>query len=280
MFDVTKEVSVFVVHSTSLFPTTDKNDFQEQMPSVVGKSYEAGVKVELLNGKISGTISAYQINQTGGAQRDPSAINRKKQLWDSYTVAQRAANFPGITNRDELTSDSGSPGDLVPGAEQESKGIEADLVFQPVKQVQVLFSYAHNDAKVKSAINKATIGQRTSGHIKDQLAILGKYQFIDGSLKGLSFGLGMQMAGKALQDYSGPNASARYSPSTFYAETFAGYNFKAFGYNQRVQLNLKNLTTQEEYVGWKATGSASKIATERYEVPTKMIISLTYGLDF
>ena len=38
MFDVTKEVSLFAVHATSLFPTTDKNSFGTQRPPVVGES--------------------------------------------------------------------------------------------------------------------------------------------------------------------------------------------------------------------------------------------------
>ena len=279
MYDITKEISVFALHSTSLFPTTDKNDFFVQMPAVVGKSYEAGLKVELLNGKISGTVSYYEITQTGGSQRDPSAFNLKKQQWDAMTAAQRAIAFPGLT-RDELTSASGQPGDLVPGAEQKSKGFEADLIFQPTREWQVMFSYAHNNQEVTSAINAATIGQATSGHIKDQCALLTKYSFTDGEVKGLSVGVGVQGAGQALQDYSGPGNSARYNPSTFYAEVFAGYKFKVLGYNSSVQLNVKNLTKVPEYVGWKATGSSTIIATQRYEVPTALRYSLTFGLDF
>ncbi|NTV76286.1 MAG: hypothetical protein HGA66_19050, partial [Holophaga sp.] len=61
MFDITKDVSIFAVHSTSLFPTTDKNDeLTVQMPPEVGKSNEVGVKVELLNGKISDLQSKLQ----------------------------------------------------------------------------------------------------------------------------------------------------------------------------------------------------------------------------
>lgn len=277
MFDLTKEVSAFAVHSTSLFPTTDKNDFFVQMPPVVGESIEGGFKIELLNGKISGTISYYQINQTGGSQRDPTAINRNKQRWDGMSEADRRAQFPGLT-RDELPSANGQLGDFVAGGKQESKGYEADLIVQPTRNWQVLLSYAHNDVEVTEAINPATIGQSTTGHIKDQFSFLTKYTFGEGTVKGLSLGLGGQLAGKALQGYL--NGVARYNPSTVYLETFAGYRFKLLDRETMVQLNIKNLTRQEEFVGWKATGSASRLATERYEVPTQIRYGLTVGLDF
>jgi len=280
MFDITKEISVFAVHSTSLFPTSDKNDFDVQMPAVTGDSYEGGFKVELLNGKISGTVSYYEITQKGGSQRDPSAINRNKVLWDSMTAAQRIAQWGAGATRDDLRDRQNERGDLVAGAEQTSKGFEADVIIQPTKELQLMFSYAHNDQQVSKAINTATIGQSTTGHIKDQLAMLAKYSFAkDSPLTGLSLGLGTHYAGKALQDYSAPGSAARYNPSTFYAETFATYRFKAFGYEQRVQLNLKNLTQVDQFVGWYADAGEA-YATHRYKVPTKLVWNLSYGIDF
>jgi iron complex outermembrane receptor protein len=272
LFEVTPGVSIFAVHATSLFPTTDKNSFLQQLPPTIGKSYEGGVKLELLNGKISGTVSYYQITQEGGSQNDPTAFNLNQRTWDSLTPAQRLVQFPGQT-RATLA------GDLVAGGEQESKGFEADLVFQPTPNWQILLSFAHNNQEVTDAINKTTIGQSTTGHIENQIAALTKYSFTEGNVKGLSLGLGVQKAGEALQGYAGPNNTARYNPDTLYVETFASYKFKAFGHNQLIQLNVKNLTEQEEFVGWKATGS-SRLATDRYEVPTKMRITLTYGIDF
>ncbi len=279
MYDVTKEISVFAVHSTSLFPTSDKNDFDKQMPPVTGDSYEGGLKVELMGGKISGTISYYEITQKGGSQRDPSATNRNQTIWDSLTPTERLVRFPNNATRASLNDRGGSPGDLVAGGTAESKGYEADLIFQPTPEWQVMVSYAHNDQEVTKAVNAATIGQSTSGHIKDQFALLTKYTFTEGPVNGLSLGMGMQMAGKALQDYSAPGATARYNPSTFYAEVFAGYKFKAFGYDHKIQLNLKNLTKQDNYTGWYAK-SGSGYAVDRYKVPSKMIWNLSYDLQF
>lgn len=270
MFDISKELSVFAVHSTSLFPTTDKNSFSVQMPPVVGKSNEAGVKVELLDGKISGTASYYEITQTGGSQYNPTAENLNTRTFDQMTPAQQAVAFPGKKKSDLL-------GDYVPGAEQKSKGVDLDLIIQPLREWQILFSYAHNNEKVTSAVDRTTLGQSTTGHIKDQWAAVTKYSFTNGEAKGLFVGAGLQGSGKALQGYQG--GIARYNPSTFYLEAFAGYRFKAFGYSQLIQLNAKNLTKQDDFAGWKATGSSTVIATERYRVPTVTRWSLTYGID-
>lgn len=283
MFDITKDVSIFAVHSTSLFPTTDKNDeLTVQMPPEVGKSNEVGVKVELLNGKISGTLSYYKITKTGGGVRDNNAENANKLIWDTLTVAQRLARGWSL-NRNDITSGdgiNGSRGNIVP-AELESKGFEADVVFQPIKTLQVVLSYAHN---TEESTKGTTKGQSNSGHVKDQLAGLVRYTFDEGVVKGLYVGTGFQASGKSVADYqtAADNVTSitRYNPSTFNLELFSGYKFKLAGVNQRVQLNIKNLTKQDDFIGWKSTGNASTVATERYRVPTYTQFSLSWGLDF
>jgi hypothetical protein len=185
------------------------------------------VKFDIIDNMLSGTISYYVITQEGGSQRDPSATNRLKQIWDTMTPEQREADprFAGRT-RDQLTDRNGQPGDLVAGGEQESTGYEADLVFQPTSNLQILFSYAHNTVETTDAVNQSLIGRiPNSGQIEDQFAFVGKYTFNDGPLDGTYLGLGGQWAGEAFQDYQTDPASgdtvARYNPSTFYLEAFA-----------------------------------------------------------
>jgi hypothetical protein len=287
MFDITKEISVFAVHSTSLFPTTDKNDeLTQQMPPEIGKSNEVGVKLELLNGKISGTLSYYDIKKIGGGVRDINAENGNKVLWDQYKAADGWVTIDRLGwshDRSQIKSGAdqgtnGNLGNMVP-AELESKGFEADIVFQPITTLQFVVSYAHNN---EESTNGGTKGQTNGGHVKDQLAGLVKYTFDQGPVKGLFAGFGFQAAGKSIVDYQsvGGQTVARYNPSTFYLEFFSGYKFKAFGVNQSVQLNIKNLTKQDDFYGWKNAADNASLATERYKVPTYSQISLTYGLQF
>jgi len=285
MFDITKEVSLFFVHSTSLFPTTDKNDFWVQMPPEIGKSNEGGVKVELLNGKISGTLSYYQIKKSGGGVRDAHADNQNKLSWDQYRALDGWTTIDSkhwSHDRDKVTTAdgvTGALGDLVP-AELESKGFEADVVVQPTKTLQFVVSYAHN---TEQSTKGATMGQVNGGHVKDQLAGLVKYTFDDSSLKGLYVGLGYQYAGKAVADYqtaADGSTVTRFYPKTFYLETFVGYTFKAIGLTHSVQLNVKNLTKQSDFFGWKNAATANDVAMDPYKVPTYALFSLSYGVSF
>ncbi len=254
MFDITKDISIFGVHSSSLFPTTDKDSYWHQMPPTVGKSNEIGLKTELFGGKISGTVSYYEISQTGGAQDAPNM----------------------------LRADGTIGNDKVPGGKQSSKGFEADLVFQPLPEWQILFSYAHNDQKTKTATNRYLVGSTGLGHIGDQCSILTKYTFSQGPVSGLSLGLGFQYYGKALQGFNYDPSSPVYeqfNPSNIYLETFATYKFKAWGYNHRIQLNVKNLTKIPEYVGWYADAGET-YATHRYKAPSSIVWNLGYAIEF
>jgi len=272
IYEITKEFSVFAVHSASLFPDSGKDSRGAQFSPVVGKGDEAGFKVQTEDGKWSGTLSIYKIKQTGGSQNDPNKPNVNTDIYDQLTaegrISERDARFP-----------SRPIGDLIQAGEQESKGVELDVNFQPNRNWAFLFSYAHNKQEVTKdlLISGSTVGQSTPGHIKQQFSLLSKYTFTEGAAKGLSLGLGLQQAGKALQDYSGPGGTARYNPSTFYAEAFGTYRFKAFGYRQSVQLNIKNITKQGEFTGWKPV--SGQTATERYEVPSQIRFVLSYGID-
>jgi outer membrane receptor for monomeric catechols len=133
-----------------------------------------------------------------------------------------------------------------------------------------------------TAINSATIGQANPGTIKQQFSILTKYTFTDGVVKGLSIGAGFASSDKALQGYVLDAATnkllARYNPSTINLDAFATYRFKAFGRKQSIQFNVKNLTEQGEFTGWKPTGSKA-LATQRYEVPVSRRFELSYGIE-
>lgn len=282
VFEITKEVSVFAVRSTSLFPDSTKDSFGNQFSPQVGLGYEGGVKVDLLDGKITGTVSYYQITQTGGTQTDPVKPNLNTQRYDSLTPAQQQIEFGGVRPL----------GDIVQGGEQESKGFDIDITFQPIRELQIMTSFTHvNHEFTKSALPE-TLGQTYPYAIKNRYSLLGKYTFLNGDLKNTFVGLGIAGGSKQLIDYQrrAPDGGvygtgsfidvARYDPSRMTAEFFAGYRWKLGGMNALIQFNVKNLTEADTYAGWQATGSAAKLATERYKVPTARIYRLTFGLDF
>lgn len=275
VYDITPAISVFAVHATSLFPDTTKDSFGNQFSPQEGSSIEAGVKVDMFDGKISGTVSVYQITQKGGSQNDPNAINNRTVLWDSETPAQREIDFPGQSVR--------PLGDNIQGGKQKSKGIEADLIFQPLPSWQIVTSFAHNNHEFTESAVPETIGQTYPMHVSTQYALLSKYTFATGSAKGLFVGLGAHGGSKILIDYvnfGGKTGIPRYQDNPWYLEAFAGFHYKIAGYNTLIQLNVKNLTGADDYVGWKATGSNSTLATQRYKVDVPTTYRVTVGLDF
>ena len=192
-------------------------------------------------------------------------------MWDSMTAEQRELEFPGQSRMDLA-------GDYVPGGTQEAKGIEADLVFTPNANWQMVLSLAHTDQETTEAIDSSLEGLSVEGLIENQIAFLTKYTFTEGAAEGLSLGLGGKWADEKLIGYY--DGVARYNPSTFYREGFATYRFDLMGLDAMVQLNAKNITSQDDFVGWVDTGNASVISTERYKVPTEPRYSLTFGVDF
>ncbi|HEU5079722.1 MAG TPA: TonB-dependent receptor [Opitutaceae bacterium] len=274
-FDVTKDISIFALRATSLFPDSTKDSFGKQFSPQEGSSWEAGVKVDMFDGKISGTISAYQIEQKGGSQNDPNAININTVKWDADTPEQRAIDFPGQSVR--------PLGDNIQGGKQRSRGFEADLIFQPTPNWQIVTSLAHNNHHFTESAVAATIGQTYPNHVDTQYAVLSKYTFSSGSAKGLFVGLGAHGGTKILVDYvdfGTEKGVARFQDNPWYLEAFAGYRYKVFGYNTLIQLNVKNITGADDYAGWKATGSNTVLATERYKVDAPTVYRVTVGLDF
>lgn len=283
VFELTKEVSLFAVRSTSLFPDSTKDSFGNQFSPQVGLGYEGGVKIDLMDGKISGTISYFQIEQSGGTQSDPTKPSRDTLRFDSLTPDQQQIEFGGVRPL----------GDIIQGGKQESKGFDVDITFQPIRELQILTSFSHVDHEFTESAVPSTLGQTFPQAIRNRWAMLGKYTFLNGELKNMFVGLGISGGSKSLQDYQrrAPNGGvysgtgsfidvARYEPGRTTAEFFAGYRWKLWGHNALLQLNVKNITQEDHYVGWQATGSADRLATERYKVPTPVVYRVTFGLDF
>ena len=151
-----------------------------------------------------------------------------------------------------------------------------------------MLSYAYNNQEIADVAANAsvalrrTIGQSTPHHQKHRYALLTKYTFDQGAMKGLYLGFGVTGGSKKLIDYQDWNGQyvARYQDSQHFMEAFGGYRFRAFEKDMFVQLNVKNLNEEPDYAGWRGTGSSTILATERYEVPTEAVYRLTFGVNF
>jgi iron complex outermembrane receptor protein len=155
--------------------------------------WESGVKANFLDGRLSGTLSYYDIRVKDILRTDP--------------------DFPSF--------------DIQNGT-QYSKGVEAELTANPVDGLNIVAGYAHNDSKYGD-IDPTLDGYRPGSAGPADVANLWiSYRLQQGSVKGLGLGFGGNYGGKdnivnesdgyfTLPSYTVFNASVSYDQPKYRA---------------------------------------------------------------
>ncbi|MET1056714.1 MAG: TonB-dependent receptor [Pedobacter sp.] len=151
---------------------------------------EAGIKSDLFDGKLSGSLSYYDI---------------------------KVSNIVLTT----------APNQYSQGGDQYSKGFEAQLTANPFEGLNIIAGYAKNKSRLTNALANLE-GRRPVGAGPEDLANLWiSYKITSGSVKGLGFGFGGNYSGKSsivndatvgvftLPSYTILNASASYGINQF-----------------------------------------------------------------
>ncbi|NLR77880.1 TonB-dependent receptor [Chitinophaga eiseniae] len=171
---------------------------------------EGGVKLQWLNGRINSTISYYYIKV-----------------------------------KDVLRPDLGNPNFSVQDGTQVSKGIEAEVIANPLQGLNIVAGFAYNDAKYEAAA-KEVEGLRPGTAGAPTVANLWiSYRLSAGAAKGLGAGFGGNYASdnKVLNDRT---------VGTFILPAYTVLNASVF-YDQprfRVALKMDNLTNQHYWIGY------------------------------
>lgn len=141
----------------SLLSDNTKQVFKPEQANQV----EYGVKFELLQGKINGTVSVYDI-----------------QVKDKVRTVLDANN---IANS-------------VQDGTQNSKGIEFDIIANPFPGFHVIMGYGYNDSSFEKSsmnVNGTSIeGKRPAGVPRNSANYWLSYKFSEGSLNGFGLGFG------------------------------------------------------------------------------------------
>ncbi|WP_216351062.1 TonB-dependent receptor, partial [Mucilaginibacter polytrichastri] len=128
--------------------------------------WEGGVKLDLWQHRISSTISYYDISVSNTLRLDPDP------------------NHSGFNIQDGT---------------QLSKGVEAELLANPVTGFNIVAGYAYNNSKY-TAGDASILGLRPAASGPARIANLWmSYQFMNGQVKGLGFGAGANHGSKAYQ---------------------------------------------------------------------------------
>lgn len=156
VYDLTDEVSVFAAYSEGMRGQPFVNFAAASTPEL-SRQFEAGLKLDF-SGQLSGQIAAYQIDR------------------EQVAVA---------------TSDNSSL--YIANGRQRSKGVEVDLLWQPLYQLSVLGSYAHTDAKFADEESGVPLGNRLPWVPENSGRVWANYRFNHEMLEGLNVGFGVYL---------------------------------------------------------------------------------------
>jgi iron complex outermembrane receptor protein len=134
-----------------------------------------------------------------------------------------------------------------------AEGIEFDLAWTPSRKFQLITNYAWQyTAKTVSdkTLNPATPGALVNQHARRRLQkspehranFIGKYNFVDGSLQGLSLGGAIRYSDEYLVNNS--VSLSIYAPSEVILDLFANYSTKLAGIPTDFQFNVINATNE------------------------------------
>ncbi len=220
MFKVSPALGLFASYSESFVPNNNLlringNPTTPALPTE-GEGYEAGAKLDLLEGKLSGTVTVFQVENTN--------------------LVQTLASFDPVTG--------GSTFNDFQSGVQESDGVEVDMVWTPNDQFQLYVSYSHQNPVYKdNPQNRALEGKLLQSATKNLANVWMKYR-LTGGLKGFYVAGGANWQSKQQQRQEDPNL---FFPAYALFDAQIGYQTKIGGRDTTIELAGKNLTDKEYF---------------------------------
>jgi iron complex outermembrane receptor protein len=175
---------------------------------------EGGVKLDAFKGKLSATISYYDI--------------KVKDMLRSDVSLPAAGLFASVQDGAQL-----------------SKGIEAELIANPFKGLNIVGGFSYNDSKMETQ-DPDVNGRRPAYASSPILAnLFFSYRLPDNAIKGLGFGFG----GNYASDNKVINSV---SSGIFILPAYTLLNASLFYENSKIRLGAKidNLTNEKYWIGY------------------------------
>jgi len=226
IFNITKGVGIYANYSQSMKGNAGTLDgFDNTFGPTQGEIKEIGAKINLFEDRAMGTISLYEI-----------------------TEDDRIVNDPEAPNKDNPTADPNLPrGANVQSGQVTSKGFDADMFFYPIKNFTTMFSYAYN----KRAVTEDKVASRIGplNGYKHKIAMVNKYTWTQGSLKGLSANVNVQYAWDQVRETNRFGAPS-YLETRPAVSLGVNYSWKWQDVKYRVSLHAQNLLTTRRASGY------------------------------
>lgn len=227
-------LSAFALMSESLEPRNGAtNSFGVNFDPSFGESREIGLKFDAFDGRLSGTISAYEIK------------NQNLPVFSATTP-----------------NASGGLGDNIQVGEQTAEGVDLAFFYFPTDAWQITGGWSYVDTFISQDTNPANIGRNFANNPYNRISLFNSYRFPGG----LTVGGGAIYTGEI--DRGWADASGRQVQNSAYviADAFVRYDWKWA--DERVvtlSLHIRNLTDEEDFGG----GSWIEGRTFRFAVGTR-----------
>ncbi len=230
-YKVTPNVMLYASYSESYFAVADLPNTLGPLPAKpeTGRGYEAGIKLDLDEGRVSSTICVYQIDQFD------------RPIGVSYV---NAANQNISTN--------------FQGTEDRSRGVEGQITYSPTDNWQVLASISEDDFRLIKAPSLLSyyLGTAPQDVPKIEANLWTRYSFRGGPLVGLWAGGGVNCTGKKAGFITNPVYKL---PAVEVFHLAAGYDWRFGKTPMSMRLNWDNVGRGAYYATVQAVGLPSRV---------------------
>lgn len=173
---------------------------------------EFGVKYNLFKNKLTGSISYYD-----------------------------------ILAKNMIRTDMSDPQFNIQDGEQKSKGLEAEIVANPLTGWTVLFGYAYNDSKYLKAEADVQGLRPVGSGPEHMLNFWTNYTLTETKLKGLGVGVSLNYSGESFAFNQNPDG-ALVLPSYVVLGAHVTYDAKRY----RLGVKINNITDEKYWMGWSS----------------------------
>jgi iron complex outermembrane receptor protein len=203
-YDLTDSLSVYAAYATGFRGAMNFVGLDTPKPET-SRNYEVGLKLAMKELGLSGTFAVFKQTRKNVATADP---------------------------------DPSHLGYSIQTGEQQSRGVEADLLWEPSRAFSLLFNYAYTQADVAKDTS-IPVGDRLPRVPRHSARIAARYRVLDGAAKGFAFGVGISAV--SAREITLPNSVS--VPGYALVDAQATYNFDRY----TVALSVVNLTNRKVY---------------------------------
>lgn len=229
-YDLTQTLALYAAYSTGFRGAFNFNGRETPKPEL-SRNYEAGVKLAFKDLGLTGTLAAFEQTRRNVSTPDPDPANAIL----GYSVQS---------------------------GEQRARGVEADLIWEPIPALSLLANYAYTQAEVTDD-NSIPVGDGLPRVPRHSGRFAARYRILDGAAKGLGFGAGVTAL--SARELTLPNTVS--VPGYALLDAQASYDFDRY----TLSVSAVNLTGRKVFETYQYLGSPVVLPTQ----PRSAYLTLT-----